>query len=230
MEEQPTPSPLRRREATLPGEDRLARARKLGVVTALLVAVVVISRFEGGAGSSRGAEQHPPLPTIPDIEGPVLQAPQCSQPGPFSRVCADINSLGGDVIESPASGNRLVRSRIVITPEGRVQYKTTLRMTGLSLGMAARSYDDAFEFYGWLLDPGSPPSGTLVAPRTEVTRHYVGVSNDPPQGTDSVPNKAFEATLTLKQVPPTRGGASDVLVDAVMQTIDPIPVPKARRR
>ncbi|MDP9420036.1 MAG: hypothetical protein M3P53_07810 [Actinomycetota bacterium] len=187
------------------------------------MAAVVISRFEGGAAGS-GGELEPSLPTNPDIEGPVVRAPECSRPGPFSKVCADINRLGGDLINFPGRTDRLTRPRIVITPEGRVRFEAKLRRRGDSLGTAARDYHDTYERYGWLLDPGSPPADTLVEPQSEITRHYVGISTVPPPGKDSVANKGFEATLHLQQVPPSAGGPGDVLVEAFMQTIEPVVV------
>ncbi|MDP9386570.1 MAG: hypothetical protein M3Q48_01240 [Actinomycetota bacterium] len=195
----------------------------------LLLAAVVISRFPGGAAGS-GGELEPSLPPMPEIERPVVQAPECSRPGPFSKVCGNINSLGGDLIEYPGMTDRLTRPRIVITPEGRVRFEAKLRRKGDSLGSAAADYDDTFERYGWLLDPGSPPAGTLVEPRTEITRHYVGISTVPPPGKDSVANKGFEATLHLQQVPASAGGPGDVLVEAFMQTIEPVAVPRQGKR
>ncbi|PLS76147.1 MAG: hypothetical protein CYG61_03520 [Actinobacteria bacterium] len=160
---------------------------------------------------------------MPEIERPVVQAPECSRPGPFSKVCGDINRLGGDLVEFPGFPKRLVRPRIVITAEGRVRFEAKLRREGNSLHTAVSDYDDRFERYGWLLDPGSPLAGTVVAPRTQITRHYVGISAVPPPHTGSVANKGFEATLVLTEVPATRFGPSDVLIEAVMQTIDPVP-------
>lgn len=199
------------------------------MLVALVLAVVVISRL-GNPGGGGNAEQDPALPTIPELQGRTVKPAQCDGPV-FNKVCGDIHLLGGDLIEAPASRNRVVRSRIVITPEGRVQYVAKLRMEGFGLGLAARHYDDFFEkFYGWRLDPGSPPAGTLVAPRTEITRHYIGISTEPAPGQVGVVSKGFEATIHLKEVPPTGGGASDVLVDALLQTIDPIRAAKASGR
>lgn len=199
------------------------------MLAALLLAVFVISRL-GDPGGGGNAEQDPALPTIPDLQRRAVKPEQCDGPM-FNKACGDIRVLGGDLIESPASRNRVVRSRIVITPEGRVQYLAKLRMKGVNLGAAASHYDAVFEgFYGWRLDPGSPPAGFLVAPRTEISRHYIGISTEPAPGQVGVVSKGFEATIHLKEVPPTGGGASDVLIDAVMQTIDPVPVTKAGRR
>ncbi len=191
----------------------------------LLLAAVVISRFQGGAAGS-GGELEPSLPTMPEIERPVVQAPECSRPGPFSKVCGDINRLGGDLIEYPGMTDRLTRPRIVITPQGRVRFEAKLRRKGDSLGSAAADYDDTFEHHGWLLDPGSPPAGTLVRPRTEITRHYVGISTSSSPGQEGVISKGFEATLQLQQVPASAGGPGDVLVEAVMQTVEPVAVPR----
>ncbi len=158
------------------------------------------------------------------LHGRAIKPAQCDDRD-FNKVCGDIRLLAGDLIEAPAFRNRISPSRIVITPEGRVRYEAKLRIEGYDLGVAARHYDGKFERYGWLLDPGSPPAETLVAPRKEVTRHYIGISTVPPPGKDSVANKGFEATLELTEVPATRFGAADVLVEAVMQTIDPVPIP-----
>ncbi len=201
--------------------------RGLGLL-GLLLAAVVLSRFEGG-GSQRGAEQDTPLPTFSGLHGPAFKPAQCDDQD-FNKVCGDTRLLGGDLIEAPAFRNRISPSRIVITPEGRVRFEAKLQIEGYDLGLAARQYDANFERFGWLLDPGSPPSGTLVTPRKEVTRHYVGISTVPLPGQDSVVNKGFEATLVLTEVPATRFGAVDVLVEAVMQTIDPVPIPRQSRR
>lgn len=168
--------------------------------------------------SKTGAEDDPPQPTIPEVNAPALEPPECRS-ARLSRICGDIRLLGLDLLEFPAT-NRLVRSRLVVTPARRLRYEVRMRSEGASLDFAVYDYDGTFERFGWLLDPGSPPAFTL-APRKEITRHYVGVASVPPPGTGSVPNKGYEATLHLTEVP-TSGARPDVIVEGVIQTIDPV--------
>lgn len=196
---------------------RTDASRRLAAL-AIVVAVALVACAE--IDSMPGAEDEPLQPTVPEIDSPALEPPECSRPGPMAKVCRHIHLLGTDLLEFPGSPERLVRSRIVVTPERRVRYEVKVRRMGNSLNIALDDYDGKFERFGWLLDPGSPSA--FPAERKQVTRHYVGVASVPPPGTDSVPNKGYEATLHLTEVPVT-GAPPDVIVEGVIQTIDPVP-------